>query len=110
MTSLRRLYSSKGLKIKEAILAHDIIQQRSKIVSVDQQVQCPYIKPRSSSSFIGLIIIKMQYYWWIRDYRKVAMRFIAIISGLLSLLIITIEVLYFFNKFQGTPLHEFLID
>lgn len=38
------------------------------------------------------------------------MRMVALFSWLLSALIILIEVLFFFNKLESSPLHEFLID
>lgn len=110
MTVLKRLYSSKADKTREAILASDIIEQRPQIKDDTQQIQSPYIQRRLLTTRTGRLIIKFQYFWWVKNYRMIVMRLIAVVSWLLSILIITIEILFFFKKFVGTPLHEFLID
>ena len=69
MTILRRMYSYKQEKIKEAIIATDIIAQRGKITQYEQPIQCPFFKPRSADNFIDRQVLKFQYFWYVKDYR-----------------------------------------
>lgn len=110
MNSLRRLYSKKSRKQREAIIAQDIVNQRERIHESHQQIQCHYIKQRNKNACFGRLVIKMQYYWWVRDFRKVIMRIMAAFMSVLSVTILTVEVLFMQGEFQGTAFHQWLIN
>jgi hypothetical protein len=99
MYNLRTLLVKKNKKINEGIISNDILSQRKLITSNTQPIQCPLFKPRSTANCWDRQVIKLQYIWYIKDYRKKFMRLMAVLSGLLSILVIGIEVLFFLQKF-----------
>ena len=64
-----------------------------------QQIACPYFETRSQFKTWDQAVLKYQFYWYIRNYRSVVMKVAAIFFGLLSILVVTIEVMFFFNGF-----------
>lgn len=54
-------------------------------------------------------MLKFQFYWYIKNWRKTIMKGLSVLFALLSVLILTIELLDFFGKFENTWLHLFFL-
>lgn len=109
-TVLRRLYSTREEHIKTAIITEDIMKAQAKNTSPLQPMEGPYFRIRNPFTFKDRLCLRFDYYWYIKNYRGICMKLLAVLFGALSFVTVLTEVLFFFGEFEETGLRHYLVD
>lgn len=75
------------------------------------QINSPYFKKRDpNGSCHDRIVIKLNHFWYIQNWRSIYMKMMALITSLLSILILVIELQFYFDNFDKSYIYTLMFD